>query len=109
MLIHKLHMGEGLTKTYEVNGYGTPYTTHAYNDVVFPRFDGGVAACDACHVAGWEDPTTRGCISCHDTDDAAAHAAIMTDDVYGESCDVCHGPGRASPVDEAHAWVTDGL
>lgn len=99
VMIHKIH-GSSILE----NGYCVGSTCF---DVTFPRFDGGVQACTACHGATdkWENPSTRGCITCHDSEDAAAHAAIMTDDVYGESCDTCHGPGRDYSSETVHAWT----
>jgi OmcA/MtrC family decaheme c-type cytochrome len=103
-MIHKIHAGSYLSESYDINGYGSPYSTNNYNDVVFPRTDGGPAACLACHEGSdaWLDPSAHVCLSCHDSTDAAAHAALETDDTYGESCDVCHAQGRDYAVDLVH-------
>ena len=97
-MIHKIHGSSTLD-----NGYCFNSTCF---DVSFPRQDGGVAACTACHGDNteWQDPTTRGCITCHDSTDAAAHAAINTNATYGESCAVCHGPGREFSAKDVHAF-----
>ena len=107
VMIHKIHAGDLLTETYDINGYGTPYSTTNFNEISFPRQDGGVMACAACHEGSdaWKDPSTAPCTSCHDTEDAAAHAAIMTDETYGESCDVCHGEGADFAVEQMHDWL----
>ena len=104
VLIHKIHAGDLLTETYDVNGYGSPYTTTNFNDVTFPRQDGGVMACVACHEGSdaWKEPSTAPCTSCHDTQDAATHAAIMTDESFGETCQTCHGTTQDFAVEAMH-------
>ncbi|MEZ4239269.1 MAG: hypothetical protein R3F59_24565 [Myxococcota bacterium] len=106
VMLHKIHAGNTLTQPYVVDGYGVPYVAHTYEHVAFPRNDGGVTACTACHADSdaWLDPSTAVCTSCHDSPDAAAHAAINTDPVFGESCDVCHGAGAAFAPDLVHSW-----
>jgi len=103
-MIHKIHNGSNLTKTFDVVGYSG---TSNFNDIVFPRFDGGTKDCLACHEGSdlWQTPQTVACTSCHDADDVAAHAAIMTDETYGESCNVCHGPGTDFAVETVHDWL----
>lgn len=107
VMIHKIHNGSNLTEEYNINGYGSPYVTINFNEVTFPRFDGGVEACTACHGESdaWKTPTATPCLACHDTSDAAAHAAINTDETYGESCEVCHGEGRDFAVETMHDWL----
>jgi len=94
--------------------------TFDFSDKVFP---GDLRNCDACHVndsqqlplpAGllptiteqaWWDPTlpqAAACLSCHDGDDAAAHAYSNTA-FFGESCATCHGEGKFASVDRVHA------
>jgi hypothetical protein len=104
-MIHRIHMGTGLTEVYDVIGFGD--VVHNFNEVVFPRLDGGVRACTACHAASdaWLDPQTPACTSCHDSTDTAAHASINTDPVFGESCDVCHDAGSALAVETVHDWL----
>ncbi|MFZ5480899.1 MAG: multiheme c-type cytochrome [Myxococcota bacterium] len=109
VMIHKIHNGSNLTQTYDINGYSysSSYTTYNFNEVTFPRFDGGVEACTACHGDNdaWKDASRVPCLACHDSDDAAAHAWINTDDTYGESCDVCHGEGKDFAVETMHDWL----
>jgi OmcA/MtrC family decaheme c-type cytochrome len=87
------------------------------------EFPGDLRNCDKCHVndsqqlplpagllptltpAQWWDPTmpmAAACLSCHDGDDAAAHAYANTT-FFGESCATCHGEGKAFAVDKVHA------
>jgi cytochrome c553 len=47
-------------------------------------------------------PSAAACITCHDSDDARAHADLNTTVDGREACGVCHGPGRESAVDVAH-------
>jgi OmcA/MtrC family decaheme c-type cytochrome len=117
-LVHHIHTGENLTRTFTVYGHGG--TPHNYNDVTYP---GDRRDCEACHKAGTEElplpdgvlPTTTpsdfvpqwgpdaaACLSCHDTRDAAAHAYQNTAP-FGESCVACHGQGREFAVDKVHA------
>lgn len=106
VLMHKLHHGASLSADYAVNVFSSypNYVTNTFEWLVFPRMDGGTAACLACHDGSdaYTDPQTVACLSCHDSPDAAAHAAVNTDETYGESCDVCHGPGREFAVDVVH-------
>lgn len=98
VMIHKIH-GSGQFGGLDVEG-------EEY-DIDFPRQDGGVMACTACHGDNteWMNPGTRGCVTCHDTDDVKAHAALNTDATYGESCNVCHGEGRDYNAEEVHNWL----
>ncbi|MEQ1572242.1 MAG: hypothetical protein ABMA64_41845, partial [Myxococcota bacterium] len=107
-LLHRIHAGSELTLPYTVNGFGSPYTAHTYEWLTFPRRDGGVADCAACHGGSdsWLAPSARVCTSCHDSVEAAAHAAINTDPVFGETCDLCHATGASYAVDAVHTWGT---
>jgi hypothetical protein len=62
-----------------------------------------------CVNVAWLNPSARACISCHDADDATAHAAINTwqsPDGPVESCTVCHGDGAEFSVDKVHnVWM----
>ncbi|MGB5489156.1 MAG: OmcA/MtrC family decaheme c-type cytochrome [Lysobacterales bacterium] len=112
-MIHSIHRGEELE-------YGFSIGNHDYSDVVYP---GDLRNCDSCHVnnsqqvpvdsgllstltpqAWWSPmmPNTAACLSCHDDDDAAAHAYANTA-FFGESCGTCHGEGRVASVDKVHA------
>jgi OmcA/MtrC family decaheme c-type cytochrome len=109
VLIHKMHNGANLSQNYDIagNSYTSSYEISNFNHVSFPRPDGDTAACAACHEGNEanEDPNARSCLSCHDATDAAAHAALNTDETYGEACDVCHGPGRDFAVGTLHDWL----
>lgn len=107
-VLHKIHNGSELSQVYEVNGYGFPYTTHQYNHVVFPRFDGGTSQCESCHAGNdaWETPSGLMCKTCHDDTATAAHVSLQTDPTYGESCEVCHGQTDALGVSAVHSWGT---
>jgi len=117
-MIHKIHRGEDLENGFVVYGYRG--SLHDFSDVKFP---GDLRNCDTCHVnnsqqlplpAGllptmtpqlWWDPTmptAAACLSCHDGDDAAAHAYANTT-FFGESCATCHGEGKLAAVDKVHA------
>ena len=112
-MIHSIHSGEELAKGFSVGGTD-------YSDVVYP---GDLRDCATCHVnnsqqvpvksgllptttpqAWWSpmQPNTAACLSCHDDDDAAAHAYSNTV-FFGESCGTCHGEGRVAAVDKVHA------
>jgi OmcA/MtrC family decaheme c-type cytochrome len=116
-MIHKIHSGENLESDYTVWGG----SAHNYNEV---RFPGDRRNCEKCHLPGtYELPigdgllptqTPRGyfpvtqpiaaaCLSCHTTKYAAAHAAVMTSPVLGESCSACHGRNADLSVARVHA------
>jgi len=119
-MIHKIHRGEELQNGYVVYGYQG--SVHDYGEVVFP---GDLRNCESCHLEGTYQvplpddvlatvsphtqinpimlPTTSACLSCHDSDDAAAHADANTSSNLGESCATCHGEGRTYSVDRVHA------
>lgn len=101
-MIHKIHSSDSLENELCLAGY----SGNSCFDVTFPRQDGGVEACEACHGDNdeWKDPSTRGCITCHDSEDAAAHAEINTTSDGVEACDVCHGDGRDYAADVVHSW-----
>jgi OmcA/MtrC family decaheme c-type cytochrome len=129
-MIHAIHNGANLTQDYTILGYpagpgvvsmctvpgGPPppggpatcqYAPHNFNHIVYPRFDGHTGNCGSCHSTdAWQEVPTehaaRVCLSCHDSDSAASHAALNTDPVYGESCGVCHGPGRQAALVDVH-------
>lgn len=116
-MIHKIHRGAELE-----NGYVVIRSRGTY-DFSNIEFTGDLRNCDACHVndsqqiplpegvlptmtpAEWWDPTqpqAAACLSCHDGDDAQAHAYANTA-FFGESCSTCHGEGKTYSVDKAHA------
>jgi len=117
-LIHKIHRGAELEKGFVVFGYRG--SVHDFSDIEFP---GDLSNCDSCHVNDsqqlplpkgllatttpqefWDPmlPVASACLSCHDDDDAAAHAYVNTA-FFGESCATCHGDGMAFSVDKVHA------
>jgi OmcA/MtrC family decaheme c-type cytochrome len=48
-------------------------------------------------------PIQDACLTCHDSDDAQAHADTMTTATGAEACNVCHEEGALVSVSEAHA------
>jgi OmcA/MtrC family decaheme c-type cytochrome len=129
LMVHKIHKGEQLAEDdqeYTVIGNGGSF--NPFNEVRYPAFTktgavGNLAKCDMCHVGGSEgnlpvgklavrDPqgrinpapaTTSACLSCHLSQQAAAHAQANTDAKFGESCGVCHGPAAEQAVGKVHA------
>jgi len=119
-MIHKIHRGEELQNGYVVYGYRS--SVHDFGDVVFP---GDLRNCESCHLEGTFGvplpstalptfspatpinpimlPTTTACLSCHDSNEAAAHAEANTSANLGESCATCHGDGKTYSVDRVHA------
>ena len=118
-MVHKIHTGTQLTSDYTIYGYRG--SVNNFNGVTFP---GDRRDCEKCHVNGSEElplasnllpvvtprdyitttpPTTAACLGCHTDKSAAAHATTNTNAVFGESCDVCHGPGAQFSVDQMHA------
>ncbi len=93
-MIHRIHRGEHLTRDFTIYGFGN--NAHNYNEL---RFPGDLRDCKTCH-AGTSyqipllaaalptttprefmsvlQPVAGACLGCHDTVDAAAHAATMT-------------------------------
>ena len=116
-LIHRIHRGQDLDRPYTVYGFGS--RPHTYNSVVYP---GDLRNCEACHESGSYGLPTPGveptfdaneffspmltgstvCLSCHDTQSAAAHAFVNTAP-FGESCASCHGENREFSVTKVHA------
>jgi OmcA/MtrC family decaheme c-type cytochrome len=127
-MIHKIHRGERLQNGFVVYGYRG--SVHDYGHVAYP---GNLKNCDSCHAdTGSDDPEdwtwtlplpadvlptlspatainpimlpqTATCLSCHDSDDAAAHADANTSANLGESCGTCHNTGKTYSVERVHA------
>jgi hypothetical protein len=58
-----------------------------------------------CSNVAWQKPSTRACLTCHDSTDDAAHAQLNTADTAEgrvESCEVCHGASSAFSVSDVH-------
>jgi len=97
-LVHALHAGSSREQPLQVYGYGG--ALHDYSQVVFPA---PLTRCASCHVAGGATPASAvACLSCHDTEAAAVHAALETLPDGREACMVCHGPGHDQAVDVVH-------
>jgi OmcA/MtrC family decaheme c-type cytochrome len=97
-MVHRIHAGGNLQNPAILYGFGN--TRHDYSAVVYP---GALANCEGCHVGEAHlQPSAAACITCHDSDDARAHADLNTTVDGREACGVCHGPGRESAVDVAH-------
>jgi len=117
-MIHKIHRGADAEYPYVVAGHNQ--SVHEYGHVEYP---GDLRNCEACHVNDsyeiplpegllatttpqeWWDPMmpiASACISCHDSDAAAAHAYSNTA-FFGEACASCHGDGMSYSVDKVHA------
>lgn len=115
-MIHKLHMGEDLSKPYDVNHHDFKGSLNNGDpDVVFPQ---EITNCTVCHIDDqWkENPTSRACGTCHDSDANYAHIrlnilegaapASMLNEFVGddtEACATCHGEGQAFNVEDMHA------
>jgi OmcA/MtrC family decaheme c-type cytochrome len=118
-LIHKIHTGENLSNDFTIYGFGG--SLNNFNDITFP---GDRRNCQKCHLAGTEQiafpkgllptvsarspispmgPATAACLSCHDFQEAAAHASLNSSPTLGESCRVCHGPNSEFSVSRVHA------
>lgn len=119
-MIHKIHRGIELTqKPYIIYGYRS--SEHDYSTVEYP---GDLRNCESCHNEDTYEvplpdgllptyspasqielmmPTAAACLSCHDSDDAAAHADANTSANLGESCGTCHGNGKTYSVERVHA------
>lgn len=117
-MIHKIHTGESLSSDYTIYGYRG--SINNFNAVTFP---GDRRDCATCHVSGSEElplssnllpvvtprdymtttpAATAACLACHTTKSAAAHAKSNIT-IFGESCDVCHGPDGEFSIDRVHA------
>jgi len=118
-MIHRIHTGEELLQHFQIG-------SHNFNEVTFP---GNRAVCTTCHTSNgyqlpvafgadpvetpssfWspQGPGTASCLGCHDNQDAAAHAYLMTayypgSDKPAESCGSCHGGDATWSVDRVHA------
>ncbi len=125
-MVHKIHMGSELTNasSYTLVGFGpggppNNFSTHTYEDVLFPALPGAARSCQTCHdaSASWQSPSDRDhpteqglpvrvwgtvCGSCHDSADATLHIDGQTTAGGVEACAVCHGPGKELGVEKVH-------
>lgn len=118
-MIHKIHTGDNLTNDFTIMGHGN--SANNFNDVGYP---GDRRDCVRCHVAGSYNlplpsglinqvaprdyinpmpPVSGACLSCHTTQDSAAHASLQTSPALGESCTACHGQTSSDSVANVHA------
>src|SRR5262245_35533042 len=125
-MLHKIHTGEELTQQPYVI-YGFNGSVNNFGEVLFP---GNRADCVKCHLEdtfllplpagllptrlseimggvntpiGSIPPIQDACLSCHDSQATAAHAATNTTPDGAEACAVCHGEGGIEPVSTVHA------
>ena len=116
-MIHRIHMGEHLTRDYTL--IGRLGSVANFNHLRYPN---DLRDCEACHlpetyyvptpgkVATIEEreffspipPNSAACLGCHDTVDAAAHTYTNIA-FFGESCGACHGSARDFSVARVHA------
>ena len=124
VLIHRLHTGD----TAEAGGQMTPFVVFGFggrpNDFSDVRYPADLRDCGKCHVNSSDvppvpstriavnnprdfinptPPTTAACTACHTSQEASAHASVMTSPVLGESCGVCHGQDADFSVTKEHA------
>lgn len=118
-MVHKIHRGEDLDRGYVVYGYRS--SIHDYGHVEYP---GDLRNCETCHVDDsyelpipdfaadttapadfWSPlaPASSTCMSCHDSQDTAAHVDANISGLLGESCNTCHGDGATFSVERVHA------
>jgi OmcA/MtrC family decaheme c-type cytochrome len=112
-MVHRIHTGEELREPYELGG----------NVLSEFAFMGDLRACEICHLPGTYDvplpegvlptvdegefytpimPEAAACLSCHSSQEAAAHAYTMTAP-FGEACAACHGNSMEFSVAAVHA------
>jgi OmcA/MtrC family decaheme c-type cytochrome len=116
-MVHRIHMGEELTRDYTIVGYHG--SLNNYNSVLYPS---DRRNCTKCHVdetynvpsAGVQPvieeyeffspipPNSAACLGCHDTVDAASHAFTNLSP-FGEGCGACHAAEREFAVARVHA------
>ncbi len=121
VMIHKIHMGEGLPSVQDGHPYqiyGHRNSLHDYSTVVFPQ---DIRNCTVCHTADEKasqasfyltTPTQAGCGSCHDrtwfgnplaTPEGYENHPLDFLQIDDSQCQTCHpATGGISPVREAH-------
>ena len=119
-MIHKIHMGNKLTKTnYNIVGI-------APNAIAYPK---NILNCRQCHVGdttpqltaapqanNWKSvPSRKSCGSCHDNINFATGAnakvggAVHSAQANDSFCVSCHGTSGPYPVEKAHMTVDKTL
>ncbi len=84
-----------------------------FSEIIFPQDIRNCVKCHSSETTGtWKtEPSRVACLSCHDSDSAKAHGALMTKDTtpadpYGadavETCKTCHGAGKEFSPDKVH-------
>jgi OmcA/MtrC family decaheme c-type cytochrome len=128
LLVHRVHFGQNMVAlggSYTVvgfNGSHNDFSTTRYSPMSPQGNPGDTRNCALCHVndsaaifpvglnnvvnpQGWINPeaaTSTACSGCHVTKDEASHFLSQTSSL-GESCKVCHDPGRIADVNQVHA------
>jgi OmcA/MtrC family decaheme c-type cytochrome len=112
-MIMGLHMGSSLDTTVTVNttnlnGVRFPGNQrncakcHVQTTYTVPVPDGLIPTVDPTFFYSPLQPTASACLSCHNGEDAAAHAFQMTAPFF-ESCPVCHQESADFAVSKIHA------
>ncbi len=121
VMIHKIHLGdERSQRPYII--YGFQSSIHDFTQLRFPGF---LSDCETCHLEGTYGlplppgsqptvvtengsevrttlPVRAACTACHDSEAAAGHSELQTTASGIETCEVCHGPGSDSDVNQVH-------
>ena len=103
-------VGQG---TYAPSYMLSPYVGTGVDYGAGPAYNAGAGTMTpAANTTLVVSPTVAACFACHDSNDAMWHYKINGGAVYGprsaalatgETCLVCHGPGRTAAIKEAHA------
>jgi OmcA/MtrC family decaheme c-type cytochrome len=118
-MVHRIHMGVALDQPYAAGGTtGTDFTgtrfsgdprncakCHVNNSYLLPLPDGLIPTKAPRFFYSPMQPTAAACLGCHNGEDAATHAYVMTTPL-GESCAVCHQEGADFAVTKMHAQDT---
>jgi hypothetical protein len=104
--VHGVHMAHYLEHSEEIYANATKET---FGNIIFPQDTRNCTKCHAESDAWKQKPSRLACLACHDTDEAKAHANIMTSipdpsDPFGpsavETCEVCHGADAEFSADK---------
>jgi OmcA/MtrC family decaheme c-type cytochrome len=120
VMIHRIHRGEEARQPLKIYGFGKNLID--FGEVRFPN---NLAACTTCHAKDTYNnvellsqrqptivmqagklvsetlPVQAVCSSCHDSQAAIGHAQLQTAGKV-ETCEVCHGAGKAFDVARVH-------